>query len=92
CSECGKFQDLATDCWLSSLTQWWVTSAGKSHVSSLLQRAGTSARSDFTFNLSTAQNDHCQQRPELKSALSSQNLLEPQKETTVRGSVKGKLD
>lgn len=37
----------------------------------LLQSAGISARSDLMFNLSTAQNDHCQQRPEIESALSS---------------------
>lgn len=67
----GRDADLATGCWLSSLTQRWVTSAGKGHVPSLLQCAGTSARSDLTFHLSTAQNDHCQQRPEIKRALSS---------------------
>lgn len=67
----GRDADLATGCWLSSLTQCWVTSAGKGHVPSQLQCAGTSAPSDLTFNLSTAQNDHCQQRPAIKRALSS---------------------
>lgn len=45
--------------------------AGKRHVPSLLQCADTSACSDLMFNLSTAQNDHHQQRLEIKSALSS---------------------
>lgn len=33
--------------------------------------AGFSAHSDLTFNLSTVQNDHHQQRSEIKSVLSS---------------------
>jgi len=73
----GQVVNLATGCWLTYPTQRWFTSAEKSNVPSLLQRASISASSDLRFNLSTAKNDHHQQRTEMKCALSfvSQTLF-----------------